>query len=654
MQEVDASIPEICAALLKIEFLSFLPDEELNCLAGQFTRVRSPKGTVLCRAGERGDTLFVIASGLVRVSVQEGGTETLLAELKRGDFFGEYALLTGEPRKATAKAVLDVELFVLRKEDFETLLYNQPKVAYHVSRIVSSRNLTGATQRERIPPPCYFSIIPSNDGLGCSSFVIRLAQVAACETRQRTLVVDFPASGGELVRELGGERIPCPDSRLIEEFSREITRRQVGDAWYGTADGVTVFQLPGEDRRLLLTDLSTSLSALLELLKHTFSLVLLVLPPELTPVSRRVLQLSEGVLYLISNRPEELGAVEEKLARIREIIEPHTVQLKIGTSHVQAGKGLFRSEIRQRLNLGEMPQVWWSTQEEKRDRVVCALAREICRRRVGVVLGSGASRGWAHLGVLRALERNGIPIDLIAGCSIGALIGSLYAKTGSADAAIDLCLSYFSTLRQVKRNIFDYCITGGGVLKGHRILTVLQEMLDGADFFDLKVPLSVIAVDMATGRQVVLDEGSVSQAVRASISSPGIFRPYLMQGTWYTDGALVNPLPVDVIINKGANFVLASVVEKGVAEEWPGDGSPSLLNTLARSFSIMFARTTRDRAGGADVTIYPEVAGYSWGDFYQGKELIQKGEEATLKRMDEIERLILRGEQEGPWQPSVP
>jgi NTE family protein len=246
--------------------------------------------------------------------------------------------------------------------------------------------------------------------------------------------------------------------------------------------------------------------------------------------------------------------------------------------------------------------------------------------------------------VLRALEKQGIPIDMIAGSSIGAFVGALYAKVGSAEWAIDIAFSNFSTLRQAKKNIFDYSLLGGGILKGKRILTVLQEILNDADFFDLKIPLSIVAVDMVSGQQVVLEEGSVSKAVRASISSPGIFRPFRMDGKWYTDGALINPLPVDVIINKGANLVLASIVEKGVNDNWPADGSPSILNTLSRSFSIMFARTARERAGDADVAIYPDVSGYTWGDFHLGKELVKKGEEACLLKMDEIEKLILMKE----------
>jgi NTE family protein len=639
MMENGSPLPEICSALLRIDFLSFLPEEELNCLAGQFTRIRAEKGSTLCSEGEPGDSFCIIGSGLAHVISRDQEGERLVAELKRGDFFGDRSLLTGEPRSATVRAALDVELFVLGRNDFEQLLYRNPRVAYHIGRIISSRNLWGRGVTQP-PPPCFFSIIPSHPDLGCSPFAVRLARSAAEETGDDILIIDLEEQRGEVAAMLGARRTECPDLRLLDEFHDAATRRVLTDSWYASPHGITVLELPPAEPQRFVPRIIASLSPLLELLKDRFRLVLLVLPPEFTPITRRVLKLSDGVLFMISNSFRHSAEVTGKLAMIRETTEPLTVQLKVGTSHQQAGKGLFRAEIRERLELTEMPQIWWSGGEEKLSRTIGGLAREICRRRIGLVLGAGASRGWAHLGVLRVLEQRGIPVDMVAGSSIGAFIGALYAKSGSAEGAIDLAFSTFSTQRQVRKNIFDYCLTGGGVLKGKRILAVLQTILEDADFFDLKIPLSVVAVDLSTGQQVVIDEGSVSMAVRASISSPGIFRPFRMNGRWYSDGALINPLPVDVIIHKGADLVLASIVEKGVSEEWPARGTPTLLNTLSRAFSIMFAHATRDRAGDADIALYPDVSGYTWGDFHMGRELLKRGEEACLMKMDEIERVI--------------
>jgi NTE family protein len=119
-----------------------------------------------------------------------------------------------------------------------------------------------------------------------------------------------------------------------------------------------------------------------------------------------------------------------------------------------------------------------------------------------------------------------------------------------------------------------------------------------------------------------------------------MFNPFNMNGQWLSDGALLNPLPVDVLVNKGANFVLASVVERRTREHWPDNGVPSILGVLARSFSIMFSHAARESINKADIVIYPDVEGYRWGDFHLGKELIRRGEEACLKKIEEIEKLI--------------
>ncbi|MFH1146268.1 MAG: patatin-like phospholipase family protein [Pseudomonadota bacterium] len=634
---------EIFYRLPKIDFLSCLPEEELLYLAGQFRDLRVRKGEIICREGEPGDSLYIIKSGIVSVYVNDRNRDRLIAQLQRGDFFGERAVLTGEPRMATVQAALDVELFELKKADFEGLLRKNPAVGLHISRVISSRFSREGQLAYVVPSQCFISVVGTHSGLGCSTLAARLAKTVHGETGKPVLIIDLDEPRGKVLEILGGERIDCPDQRLVEDFSGQ-TRARLEDAWFKSSSGVIIFQLPQANDRQFITEIRSNLSSVLEILKNTFSLVFFDLSHDINAVSRRVLRLSDAVLLLASNSEGDIVQVQTKLKGLREIIRPVATRLKVGISHFRGETGLYRAEIRTRLNLAEVPDIWCSRDEKQNVSSLRRLAREVSRRRVGIALGAGGARGWAHLGVLKALESRGIPIDMIAGCSIGAIAAALYGKTGSAEKAIELIYSRFSSIRQVKRNIYDYSLLlGGGILKGDRILAVLDEMMEGAEFVDMLVPISIVAVDMTTGGEVILEEGSVSRAVRASISSPGMFCPFNLNGRWLTDGALINPLPVDVLINKGADFLLASVVEARGPEVWPEGGRPSILGTLSRCFSITFSRAARENINKADICIHPDVRGYRWGDYHQGKELIRKGEDACLEKIDEIEKLVFGG-----------
>lgn len=639
MEELTFNNIEVFYALPGVDFLAFLPEEELFHLAKRFKRLRARKGEAICREGDPGDSLFIIKSGMVGVYVRKDGQDNLIAQLHRGDFFGERAILTGEPRTATVKAALDVELFELKKADFEELLYKHPSVALHISRIISSRFSKAGGLITPLFTPCFYSVIGSHAGLGCSNFTTMLAVSVAHETGVNTLLIDLDEPRGQALHILGGEQIDCPDKRLIEDFSPE-TKAKLRQSWYKSPTGVIIFQLPQASDRQFVTEIRSHLSSIMEILKNFFAFVFFDLHPEINTVSKRVLRLSDGILFLVSTLAEDTVDAQKKLYQIQDIIDSTLARIKIGTSHIRGDTGLHRTKIRARLNLAEVPEIWQYKEEEKNRTALRKLAREICRKRIGIALGAGGARGWAHLGVLKALEERGIPIDMMAGCSIGAFVAALYGKTGSAKEAIELALSYFSTTRQVRKNIYDYTLLGGGVLKGNRILSVLEDMLGGADFLDLSIPLSIITVDMVTGQEVIIERGSVSKAVRASISSPGMFNPFNMNGQWLTDGALLNPLPVDVLVNKGADSVLASVVERHTRERWTGNRRPSILGVLARSFSIMFSHAARESINKADIVVYPDVEGYRWGDFHLGKELIRRGEEACLKKIEEIEKLI--------------
>lgn len=176
------------------------------------------------------------------------------------------------------------------------------------------------------------------------------------------------------------------------------------------------------------------------------------------------------------------------------------------------------------------------------------------RKKLGLVLGSGASRGWAHIGVIRALEEAGIEIDYLAGCSVGAYVGAVYASGSLA--------SLESFLREMDgRKIFSYfdvVFPRSGLLNGSKRVQELYSMhTEAEDFADLQTPLMMVATDLERGKKVILKSGNILKSLRATMSYPGLFEPVRMGGRWLVDGGIVDPVPVGLARAMGADLVIA-------------------------------------------------------------------------------------------------
>jgi NTE family protein len=173
------------------------------------------------------------------------------------------------------------------------------------------------------------------------------------------------------------------------------------------------------------------------------------------------------------------------------------------------------------------------------------------RKKIGLALGGGSVRGLAHIGVLKELEKAGIKVDYIAGTSIGAAIGAIYAAGISPNIIEDLI--YGTEWKE----LLDFTIPKKGILEGRKIESYITRTIGNKTFSELRIPLRIVATDLFRERKVVFEEGSVAKAVRASIAIPGVFSPLSVENEEYVDGGLVDPIPVDVVKNMGADIVIA-------------------------------------------------------------------------------------------------
>ncbi len=252
------------------------------------------------------------------------------------------------------------------------------------------------------------------------------------------------------------------------------------------------------------------------------------------------------------------------------------------------------------------------------------------RPKTGLALSSGAARGLAHIGVLKAFEEEGIPVDYIAGSSMGALIGALYSAGLPPKVMEGLALSLG------RKHIFDWQLTRLGVISGKKIEDMLNLLTRGQCFADTKIPLAVVATDINEGSLIVIKEGPLTTAVRASIAVPGVFPPVEYGQRLLADGGILCRLPVNEVKEMGADIVVAIDVGLYIKETTINN----LFDVISQTIDIMGKEIMKHNMVEADLLIRPEVGSISLTHFQKSEECIQAGEKAAREALPEVESLL--------------
>lgn len=257
--------------------------------------------------------------------------------------------------------------------------------------------------------------------------------------------------------------------------------------------------------------------------------------------------------------------------------------------------------------------------------------------KIALVLGAGASKGFAHIGVLKVLESNRVPIHLIVGTSMGSVVGCLYAYGYNA---FELQKMSFSL---EKGDVIDYTFPDNGFIKGEKLEAFVNQHLKNTAMEAFKMPFYAVATDLRSGSEIVLGKGNAGAAVRASCAIPGIFRPVKIGDRMYVDGGVVSPVAVEAARRQGADVVIAVDVSSGPEHALP----QNTIETILQSISIMYARLASVEVAKADVVIRPRVGHIASGDFTKRHEAILEGEKAALEALPKIAQLLATLKQEG-------
>jgi NTE family protein len=530
-----------------IPLFNNLSESDLRLIASHLRRQSFPKGSVVFREGDFGDTMYIVESGEVMVMGQATG-ETI-AMLGPGSFVGEISLLLAQPRTASLEVTIDAQLWALNKNDFETLISTRPSMALEMMRELSKR-LVRTTRGKRRKRTRRITALFGSRSLG-------LAQA---------LQIQLKSPIGLM---------PLPNASMAG----------AGDI---TISGGLMF-LGSKD--LTVESLAESLSYQVEVFKH----IVLILPLEPDPLARKAVDLADTVVS-IGQPPAWLLTGKDRM------------------------------------------DVWTATET---DDDLSRVARRLTSRTIGLALSSGGSRGLAHIGVIKVLLEENIPVDLVAGTSAGAWFASFFAL-GWEWPRFARFTEEIKTFNRFPN--WDFNIPPRtAILKGRRARDkIINRSVEGRTFAEVKTPLYIVAADIFTGDEVVFDSGPLADAIRASLSLPVLVDTWEHQGRFLVDGGIVNPLPASVLRERGADIVIASSVVQPMRDSFSGrtDQRPNILQVVFNMFSAMEAEVIEKQIPFIDVLIQHNVAAKHSLDFDQVNDLVRIGEESARHMLPAIKAAI--------------
>lgn len=724
--------------LKRISVFASCTEKQLHLIADRTRLVEYKKGEYVYRQGDAANAFYIVSTGRIRVFTRTDGLERTLTYLHNGESFGEISLLTGETHSVTVQAVNDTLILQLEKNDFDDVINRVPSLVLHLSRLLSKR-LRTKEYTQQSSEATIVSIYSAVKGTGCTVFAVALAATLRRETGQDAVVVDL---GGTTASQSGlygtvaaGRAQQVSQAGMAPEEQLDVLLTRHPGGFHVLAAGDLLSEEHGEQ----------AIAPLLTALINRFVYVLVDLPAEGSPAVLQALTQSD-VIYVLADTQREhvlqtktliqqvhasIGDAEQRVKVVLNKVEPVSERTGLFSllqaSDERLTPAAMAQELGQPINftLPLLPTSAGALTIEELTRLLedhtapyaltlRRVARELGGLLVGLALGSGAALGLAHIGVLKVIEREKIPIDMIAGSSIGAMVAGLWASGHSAAQleelalrfkdpwgitklfVLDLGIPMFSFVTGMVSGVcvgmlagfwtgllfgFMVCIAfglvlgplSGGPIQGARLLEKLKQDFGGKTFEETWLPLKVIASNPMAREEVVFDSGDIAEAVRASVSIPGIFKPVIRMGKICLDGGVVNPIPVSVLKRAGAHHVIAVNVfpttpevmahleeAKRHREEreailasrsfpvrfvaWLGQElrrsvSPLIFDVIMRSMQSMEYQIAEISCREADLILRPTVPSSHWLEFFHPEKFILRGEEIALRHLPEMRRL---------------
>ncbi|MBI5416151.1 MAG: patatin-like phospholipase family protein [Candidatus Omnitrophica bacterium] len=687
---------------------------DLHKIARKSVISEHKKGDIICRQGEPPDFFYCVVSGRLQAyTTGAGGRKGDVDFIHRGMHFGIVSILTGENHTMTFEVLNDSIILKIAKDDFQTVLTDIPQLGLRLSQSLSKRIRHGKHDVKSVFESTVIAVYSPVQGTGSSTYAVNLALSIQKETKKNVIFINIhanqtqpPAGTGTETPGTGpasdGDVPPSPDKTAEGGTSPRwktapVNLDEIVDGHEKILERVIKKELPVDLLNVSFSPNDAALKRRIGLFVSAFvgdyHYVVVDLPNDMDDIVLETLTQADLVHLVTCDRTNDLesirkvvdhleNALREKFReeRVRVVVRP--VQDKIYLSFEDINKRLdYRvyaalenlqpAELTQRQDSAHLFFLQTGPHSEY-SKTVTRIAREIGGVSVGLALGGGAALGIAHIGVLRVLEKENIPVDIIAGSSMGAIIAGLWA-IGKDAAEIEKVARDFEKRKNMMA-LLDPVVPISGLIGGRAIKYWLRKNFGGRTLYSTRIPLKFIAYDLVRREELVLESGPLVEAIRKSIAIPGVIEPVVEKDRLIIDGGVLNPLPTNVLASRQIKKIIAVNVlqsphdvcenfalEKDAAlkeTRIPFSDAPwqflkiralrFLLRPLRHNISDIIVRTLQateyvlaeQSAQQADVVIHPDLVGINWFELYKVEELIKRVEEAARKALPEIKKLV--------------
>ena len=645
-QTIDADNPVVQSQPLwqRIRLFEGLDAEAIAAISGHLALRSFSAGDVLIQQDRWCGELFILRSGVAHVrstqfvspavttdaSTETATHETILRRLVGGDCFGEMSLITGTLPSATVQALTDGDAWVLGQDAFQQMALDFPTLTRNINVILSER-LFHTSRQNTLAAPQQITVVIAES----SPLWDELARAVSSLTRRAILFVDFDPAANR-----PGRVYHLRDLLSGRLNSALMTRADQPD-WdhYDTI----VLDDAGENESRAAGAVGDLLGVLSRLEDH-YSHVLILIPPHSPLLTPPLLAVATRVLVA---GPLEAAATMRSILSSLPMPATRSIRPESGAIVTNAPSTTLPTVAAlDTLNaqVGIPVRGVIPASDAHRATAVAALARWLAGQRIGLALGGGGVKGWAHLGVLRVLRRLHVPFDCVTGVSIGAICAAMIARGGTLE-------EYENLLHIGSTHAFHIKFSRVGLLSSRGVEQFLRrkDVVGERLIEDLPIPFATVAADLNSGSEIVIRRGLVWQAVLASSSIPALFPPMRIGPHLLVDGAVVNPVPISTAQLLDADKIIAVDISTDLAarQEATSEGRskekiPNVVNSMLRSFEIMAAQIRADAAEECCVLIKPHTTSVSLRRFKDGSQFVEAGEAAAEAALPQIFR-------EFPW-----
>jgi len=632
------------------------------------------KGEIIYKEGSAPSGLYSLILGRVEIYIEDQfGAKTTLEYLHRGKYFGMISLLTSEPHSVTARAMNDCSLLFIKKEDFDFILKKIPALAIDLSQTLSRRLKRKDVHRKTIFESTAISVFSSYSQAGKTLYALNVALSLAKETHKSVIILDIAPQDKyhslpaklEVVNPRVFDLVPgsSDNSRNIRDF---IAKNRFGI-------DLICFKYQPDDESCVRT-----LVDILSQLVNDYHYLVLDLPTSMDRGILSILNQSDIIQVLSSPAEQDLAQTHELVEKLKNRFNFNPDKIKIIINEYKFS-GLTHEEQVKILDSGvfaTLPKIDFSAPDSlvldepecEYSKAVRRIARTLGDCLVGLVLGVGVGYGFCHIGVLKVIEEEKIPIDVIAGSSIGSVIAALWSSGKTSDEILEITAEF----KEPKGlwSLMDFTFPHMGFLKGNKLHQFLKRHLGNKTFFDVKLPLKVIASDVKRKEPRVFDRGPLVDAIMASCTMPGVFAPFKFKEELLFDGGITSPLPTEPLLKMGIKKIIAvnvtpskedimrqyDRIKEDITVKIPQDirkkrwfsigarikdaFKTNILGIIFSSVEILQSEVAKKEAQLADIVLHPDTTGLFWLELHRAKEFAKRGEEETRRNLDKIKKLI--------------